>query len=452
MKLLVFRRLTLPLIGMIVIGIGGLDALIAQTASTSQLKNNPATNEEIARHIRELGDPSYSRRSEATRRLLAIGPKTIPQLRAAAQSDAYEIALRAQTILACLDRLWFSGVDVSLTFSKTSFAWDDPVDLTIVLLNRSTTAARVPFEWESGSSDTDRRLDEPIDDARQVVTMLDLADFLRVTGPDGSLLELRVDDLAIDPAVLEAVQKRISRDPVTILEPQQRMTIRIPAFNRGWARYPLFDRGRYEIAFAYRPAWNDDELLTDAVGAVFSDPVLLTVTTSAPDVISRDGVGATVTVERVGDELIAKLINRDDQIAWINTNFGQGAPFAEGAWVFSRDAAVHEQRIAPGSGRLWREFEADRLRMLPPGGEVELARLSLADARRWILEKGAGALTDRWTIHFHYANPCDRTWQRRQGVILQGNETAPRVLRDPLPTRLLSMRMNSQRMQLALSD
>ncbi len=97
----------------------------------------PATDVEMAVLARDLGDPSYETRTLATQRLCAIGMPAARTLRAVAAGDDVEAALRAKAILFVLDRLMFSGVEIGLSFTKTKIAWNEAVDLTITMTNRT---------------------------------------------------------------------------------------------------------------------------------------------------------------------------------------------------------------------------------------------------------------------------------------------------------------------------
>lgn len=441
-----FRRLFVFVVGLTCVGIGQPE----RTSASDRPRQ--ATNEEIAQLIQSLGDPSFAQRTEATRKLSAIGAKAIAQLHSAAKSDNFEIALRAEQILVNFDNLWFGGVEVSLSFSKPTVVWNEPTDLIVTFVNRSTVPARVPLDLTLEKSDADQPAAGLDSNAREVITMLDMADFLVVAKPDGTLVDLRVDDLGLDSSILAAVQDRLARDPVSTIDPNERVSVRIASFNRGWARYPLFDKGRYEIVFQYRPEWDDEKLYSEGVGFVSSEPTSLTIASTAPAKISRSGVDSAIEIERDGLELVAKFVNQSDQIVWVNTNFGNGAPFSEGSWVFTHESSVHERKVAPESGRSWREFESAKLVELAAGDGVELSRIALADMRRALAEKGADPAKDRWTVNFNYANPCDRTWQQRQGAVLQDNQTAPQVLREPLPVRTVSTRLASNRLVIPATD
>ncbi|HEY3245889.1 MAG TPA: hypothetical protein VGM03_21315, partial [Phycisphaerae bacterium] len=162
--------------------------------------SQPADESEIERLIAQLSDASYEKRTEATRRLCAVGPAAIPALRRAAAGDEYETALRARNLLRTFEQVYFSGVEIRLAVSKEQIDWDEPVDLVLTLVNRSSAPARIPFEKPG-------RREESGDDpavargVREVAELLDIGDFLSVTAPDGEEVELRVDDISSNPFI-----------------------------------------------------------------------------------------------------------------------------------------------------------------------------------------------------------------------------------------------------------
>jgi hypothetical protein len=396
------------------------------------------TDEEIAVLIRDLGDPSYEKRTQATRRLCAIGTRASQQLKSASQSENVETALRARQLLTTLDRLWFTDVQVSLAFSKAEVAWNEPVDLLITLINHGEYPARVPFEIDPHAREAGT------EDARQVGDMLDAAEWLRIRAEDKREIDIRVDDILFDPAVTAAVQARLNGGPSSVIEAGQKLAVEVRDFNRGWARYPLLDRGTYKVVLDYTPEWDDVELQAQNVGRVRSNEAFVTVTGGAPESVSRGSAEAAVAVEREGASLVARLTNRTDQPMLVNTNFGAPSPFAAGKWVFTlgdtnRAVPVLEKR-GPGVA----DFDAGRLVSAQPGDSAELARIGIAELRKTLTDMGVDVAGDRWTIHFAYASVCNRQWQAQQGSQLLGNDNAPQVLREPLSRRLYFGRLQSE--------
>ena len=413
----------------------------------------PTNREEMASLVRTLSDPAHEARMFATRRLCAIGMEAREFLQAAAESADVEAALRAKQLLAVFDRLWFSGVDVSLSFSKPMIDWLEPVDLNVIMTNRLPYPARVPFDLDPGVRG------EAADDARQVADMLDLAEWLKVRAPDGRELDLRVDDIGGEPAVFAVVQSRLAGGPGGILAPGAQITVTARAFNRGWARFPLLDRGEYSVMLDYVPDWTDEVLAASRVGRVISTPATVTIRDGAPPTVSRAGIQTELIVERDAASLIARLVNRTDQPVLINTNFGPAAPFADGRWVYELEqpfAAQGKTRrdlpILPKLGASWHDFKPELLVEVGPGESVELARISVSDLRKNLTNAGADLSGDRWSVHFTYANLCDRQWQTRQGSALLGNENAPPFFQKPLPRRTLSARQGSNRLSASALD
>ncbi len=402
----------------------------------------PTNREEMVSLVRTLGDPAYETRMFATRRLCAIGMEAWDVLRTAADSADIEASLRAKKLLDVFDRLWFSGAEVSLSFSKPIIDWNEPVDLNVTMTNRLSYAARVPF-------DVDPAVRGGPDDARQVADMLDVAEWLKVRTPDGRELELRVDDIAGEAAVFAAVQSRLAGGPGGVLAPGERVSVTARAFNRGWARFPLLDHGEYTVMLDYVPDWTDKALAAARAGRVLSTPATLTVRDGAPPTVSRAGVQADLVVERDGDVLVARLVNRTDQPLLINTNFGGSPPFADGTWVYELDQARREVPLLPKPGASWHDFKPDRLVEVGGGEFVELARIPVGELRKALPAPGADLSGDRGFIYFTYANLCDRQWQTRQGSALLGNETAPPFFQQPLPRRILSARYSSNRLPAA---
>lgn len=418
--------LILPLIG---VAGDGQDSLTA-----------PATEEEIVALARDLGHPSYETRTLATRRLCAIGMPVARTLRAVADGDDVEAALRAKAILSVLDRLMFSGVQIGLSFTKTKIAWNEPVDLRITMTNRTDYPSRVPFELDPARSAV------AADDARQVADMLDAAELLQIRALGRGEIDLTVDDIAADPAVLAAVQERLGNGPSRLLKPGETLTITAVAFNRGWARYRLLDPGTYTAVMEYVPKWGDDALTAQRVGRVISNQARITVTKGAPKAISRAGAEAQLVIDRDGASIVALLTNRTDQSMLVNKDFGSSAPFAQGRWVYELDGAHREVPVVAPSGASWHDFKPALLVEVQPGQSIELSRVAIGDMRRAFTEAGAKLDGQRWTVHFTYMNMCDRQWQIRQGATLLGNPKAPPVFQSLLPRRILSTRHSSNRL------
>lgn len=406
----------------------------------------PAATGEIESLIRELSNPSYNKRRAATRRLCAIGLPARPGLEVAAAADNAEAALRAQSLLGVLDGLMFAGVDVRLTVSKTRIVWDEPFDLMIRMTNRTRYQTRVPFAIPA----TDQT-DTP-SDATQVATMLDVSEVLRVRRADGREIELTVDDIAADPAVVAAVQQRLNGGPVRVLRPGESATLTARAFNRGWARYRLLNADTYTLQIEYTPVWNDDVLNAQGIGRVNSKPVHLEVARAAPQNVSRSGIEASLTIKRDGDSLVANLTNHTDQPMIVNRNFGGAVPFAEGRWVIEWDDLRRNVPILGKPGMSWHDFEPAGLVTVRAGDAIEIARIKWNTLRETLREQGIPIDESRWTVHFSYMNLCDRQWQRRQGATLLDNPNGPPALQSLLPRRILATRHTSNQLTAPAAD
>ncbi len=394
----------------------------------------------IAGFILTLGDPSYAKRTEATRRICAIGMPAAERLKAAAKGDDMEVALRAKAILRVLDSLMFSGVEIRLAFSKPRIVWNDSVDLIITLTNRSKYPARIPFELDPAKQN------QVESDARQVADLIDAAELLRVRRANGDRIELTLDDITADRDVADVVQRRVDVGPISVLAPGQRVTITARALNRGWARYRLLDADVYTVSFEYVPRWDDELLAAERVGRVTGNESTLTVTEGAPETVSRRGPVASLHLDREGAFLVARLTNRFDHTVIVNTNFGRSPPFAQAQWVYEFAGAHRDVPVEGKPALSWHDFDVAGLVSVSAGETVELARTRIDELRRALAGGGAVLANDDWTLHFAYDNLCDRTWQERQGSALIGNAAAPSVFQKPLPRRMLSTRQTSNRL------
>ena len=443
------RRLLLSgLIGSatLLVAVGSGVATEPATPGADTSLTAPATERDIAALIARLADPSFETRTNAMRRLCAIGKPASAQLRAAASSESFETARRAKQVLAILDQIYFAGIEVTLEVSKSRIAWNEPVDLIVRLSNPTQYAAKAPIEPGSRSSE------EGTEDSRQVGDMLDLADWLSVVHrEDGQEIRIRVDDIGLDPAVAAAVEQRLDAYPATMIPPGTERVIRIPRFNRGWARFPLLDKGAYELRFDYMPDWNDEALEQARAGRVTGGPVVIEVTDAAPDGVSRHAQVAALEVERKDDQFIAYLVNATDQAAIINLNFGPAVPFAVGSWHLASDSESH--RLSNGtpvkSNLSWADFDAARLVSVEAGGRVELSRMAVADVRAAAEKLFGKPASSPLRLSYRYDNLCDRRWQMLKGPALLGNEDAPQALQTLLPRQVLAITASSNPLRLS---
>lgn len=406
--------------------------------AAAQSESAPASDAEIHSLVAHLSDPAYARRVGATRRLCAIGAPARDALSRAAVSDDTEAALRARKVLEALDRVWFAGVDVHLQTSRPSFPWDQSVNVFLVMENRSSFPARIPFDIKSNQYDGESA------DARQVAALVDASDFLIVQNAQGKEIELRVDEISDDPAVLRVIQSRVAVTPGSELGPGRRVTVPLTNFNRGWARYPLLDEGAYSVLFRYVPEWIDPVLAEQSVGEVRSNTLTLQVSQGAPQSISRHGGQAELTLRRDGEFLLASLTNHTDRTMLVNTNYGVSAPFAEVSWLYEHDGRRAAVPASPKQGRNWSEFDPGRFITLDPGATIELARIAAPELVERLKNLGESSISAQATITASYFNLCDRQWQIREQTNLEKDAEIPPVFRSPLPRHLLATRLTSQ--------
>jgi hypothetical protein len=401
----------------------------------------PATEVEIATLIRDLGDASFGKRTFATRRLCAIGMDAREPLAKAAAGDDFETALRARKILETVDALLFAGVEITLKASKASFAWDESVDLHVRLINRSKYPARVPFEL-----DEKRRAALPAD-ARQVGDMLDVGDLLRVSGPDGRCVELRVDEFLGTADVLAEVESRLDAGPTSVIGPGREAALIVKAFNRGWARYPLLDGGAYSLVLDYTPDFNDPVLNEQLVGRVVSNELVVKVSKAAPAAVSRVGIEAGLSLRMSDHNVIAELINRADQPIWVNRNFG---PW--GRWVVEVDQLQQEIPTPAPANPTWDDFQSAQVVEVRPGAVVELTRIEVKTLCAAVKQELKDAAPRTRRVHFRYSNVCDQRWQLSEDLIGSDAPGVPAVLKEPLPRRMLASVVTSEAIELPAND
>lgn len=393
-----------------------------------------SAREDIPALIRDLGDPSFEKRTAATRALCAIGAQAVPALQQAAQSRDFEVARRAQETLLVIEQLFFSGVEIRIAASRERIAWNEPLHLTIELRNTLDVPTGVPIRTDP-SAPPERSVD-----ARQVAAMFDVADWLVVTGPGDRKIELRVDDMYEDPDVEQVIRERTEESPSTMLAPRDAAKVTIPELNRGYARFPFLDAGDYEITLDYVPPWDDEVLARERAGRVTSNTVRVRVTEGAPEPVSRAGSEARVEVGVAGSRLVARITNRWDLPIVINRNFGATAPFAHGEWVFVAGGGTLDTPVEGGGATRLAEFSPDRLTVLPPGQSVVVAEIAVAELRRAVANAPHVSPEPGAVVQFSYLNRTNRAWHRRQGESLMGDPGTPAVLRTPLPRRMLTSR------------
>ncbi len=389
--------------------------------------------------IRQLGDPSYEVRANASRRLCMMGHAAAAALRQAAKSDEFEVTLRVKNLLAVIESVYFGGCSIRLSADKSRIRWDEPLAIVLEISNDSEYPAQLPLEKIEQEP-------ELLREARQVGVMLDVADYLRVVGPGGEQIQLRIDDIRMDAGVAQAVEWRTSGGPILQLPAKRVLELRLAAFNRGWARFPMLKRGSYHVSFEYRPEWDDEEFRRAGVGNVTSTGIDIEVDQPAPEAVLSARQQVQVRLEREDSELIATVINCDDLPVWINSNFQDGAPpFASLNWVVVAQGETEEVRAKLDG--LGAEFQRNRLIELAPGQSSELGRIQLKELLATNLVKSlpAGA---SFEVQANWVNLCDALWQQSQEPPLLENPRIPNDLRTPLPRRMPTGRATSSELRL----
>lgn len=322
------------------------------------------TPERAAALVEQLGNADYRTRATATVELITVGPAAIEVLRRATRSDDFEAALRAKSLLAVFEQLLFVGTTLELSASKESVAWDESFQVMLRIQNRSEYPARVPFEKPA-----DRGAQR--DELRQVTSILDLAEHLVVTGPDGEELNLFVEDLADEQDIFAAVSARAEEGLESTLPAATHTDHVVESFNRGMARYRMLQRGDYRLQLVYQPQWDDPEMVAAGIGRRTSNVVTITVKNAPPDGVGS-GRQAMLTVEPAGDVFRAVLTSVWDLPIWVNTNFERGPRGASLRWVVTRGDAWKDVEL-PVPGASVDGFACARIVKLEPGEKRVLA-------------------------------------------------------------------------------
>ncbi len=320
------------------------------------------------------------------RQLAAWGPLAFGALRQAASGPDLEAALVARDLLDELETAVLIGAQVRIEVNRARVNWDEPVTLVLSAHNLTGGPLRVPWP---GSADTPAT--HPAhDDASQVAAMLDAADFLIVTGPDGQPVDLRIEPIDRDRAVYQVVDVRARATPPShLVEPGQTACLRVPLFNRGWARYPMLSAGTYTIAFAHQPQWRDESWTKEGFGLVRADPVSVEVLQGAPEAVRRSARPLVLRLRRAGEMLIAELQSTWDRTQWINLNLGSElAVQARLEWRLLPMADSQAELLVLGLDATPPVFRLDRTRALGPGEALTIARADVATIHRWAREAG----------------------------------------------------------------
>ena len=330
---------------------------------------------ELSGWVRQLAHPKPHTRREAFERLLAWGPLAYHDLRNARRGPSLEAAFLADDLLETMGEVLFVGSKVRLEAEAARVAWDQPFSLTVHVENAGSWP--VPVSWAANQPPG-----APGDDAAQTGAMLDAADFLEVLGPDGQPVDLRVDPIEPGTALAAAIRLRAGNNPPGHeLAPGSTTRLTIPAFNRGWSRYPLLEAGRYSVRFLYQPPWQDEEWVQRGYGAVASEPVFIEVTAGAPPQVRGQDRQAALRGRVQGDRVIVELVSTWDRTLCVNLNLGGLADtharlvwsLVEPAPPADRDADFELDVTNTGPA-----FDRGRVRELTAGESIEVANVSRA--------------------------------------------------------------------------
>lgn len=359
-------------------GIAGQDRSTSQPASNPSAATRPAgapAPEAIRKVVRDLNHPQPARRRAAIRQLAEWGPLAFPELRAAIARGSHEEALSARALLQELEGAILIGATVCLQLDRTRIAWDEPVTLTVIAENATPGPLRVPWPEPPASQPAS----EAAREARQVACMMDAADFLVVTGPDGEEIDLRVEPIDRSPEVYREVNLRARDNPPShVIPPGARASLDILLFNRGWARYPMLAPGEYTIGFAYQPQWKDESWTASGFGCVRSEPLRLEVTRGAPEEVRGAEVAMVLEVQRVGEEMVAELHSTWDRTLWVNLNFGPDLRLnGRLLWQLAREDDGEGEPLEIEPDNLEIQVHPRKIVPLPPGERRAIARVPI---------------------------------------------------------------------------
>ena len=359
--------------------------------------------EQLSQWIGQLGHPSVAKRDAAMAALADVGPAAREALLRAADGPDLEVALRARALLKQMEGLLFTDVSVTLAPSSAHIGWDEPFDLLVTFTNEGAYPAVLPVE------DYHHDGDNVPQHVRQIGLMLDVGDYLRVTGPKGQELPLHVNDILDDDDVNITVEARLQNPPTRTLDSGRSYRVRLAEFNRGWARYRMLREGKYTIQFVYQPVWENPKLNAARAGSVASEEVIVEVIKPAPKpLLDADGE-LRLEIKPSGNELILTATNTWDQPNWINLNMhGGNTAFAEVRWIVRAGAA--SETVWLDEADKARKFDPKLIQKLEPGESIILERMPLARLSSCKLASSLSA-DERLTVRARYSNVCRRGWE-----------------------------------------
>ncbi len=378
----------------------------------------------IRRLVAELGHPVPSRRQAARRKLVGYGLRAGDELRRASNGPNLEAALQARDLLEELDSAFFQGGQISLEADRSAVNWDEPFALAVVV--RNPTPGPIRVTWAAPATSP---ADQPeSEDVRQVAALFDVADFLVVRGPDEQEIDMRTDPLERDPAVRAVVDLRARGSPPShLVEAGGTARLRIPDFNRGWARYPMLEAGKYRISIRYQPSWKEQQWIEEGVGLAESPPIEVEVRQAAPRSIREANLGMGLELAWAGDDLVVNLRNLWDRPQWVNLDFGNDMESqARLSWQVERKSLFGGGQ-AEVSPRLTFPNRKDRLPRLAPDEVTEICRVTLDDLKEAMRQAGRRQ-AGRYELTVRYQFISDIESYRRV--------LAARKSKTPIPTHV----------------
>jgi hypothetical protein len=376
----------------------------------------------VRKWIDQLSDPSFRVREQAVKQLYRAGPAVLPVLDRVKDGDDVEAALRSSTLIRRIRKLFLVGAAVEIKAAPSSVRWDQPFSLTVKISNPSDFPVHLPFLIQNRSLlDVDAL-------SQEMGNMLDVADFLQVADPDGSAVEVTIDDIRGHPHLEKALDARVYDEPDSWLAPGESFSLTLKKLNRGFARYRLFKEGDYHIRFVYVPEWDDDSMREREVGKVMSNQAVVRVTQAAPEFLRTAQREVMCILRQIGPELILSIRGTFDRPIGVNLNLASGGDmkFAhiEWAWLRSGETVKAEQVMAAAGG-----LNPAKFKTLQPGETLELFRTSLRKLEALpgleALQRNRGKVLLKGT----YINRLDHAMLAEQR---QGNEALLQAL--PIPT------------------
>ncbi|HPD32174.1 MAG TPA: hypothetical protein PLL20_19445 [Phycisphaerae bacterium] len=386
-------------VGLLVLTIATSPAVVrADADSAPGGRAAEAQSDDIRRVVALLGHPVPSQRQAARRQLVQWGLRVTDELRRVAEGPNLEAAFQARDLLEALDSAFFQGGQISVEADRAEVDWDEPFALTVTV--RNPTRGPLKVTW---AAPTTAPASGPADEAAQVAALLDVADFLVVRGPDGQEVDVRIDPIERDPVVRAVVERRASgTQPTHLVGPGGEARLRIPEFNRGWARYPTLSRGKYQISIRHQPAWKDQNWVEEGLGLIESPPIEVRVRSGAPASIRHANRPMRLQLKQTGGELLIQMRNLWDRPQWVNLDFGDDMEVqARLTWQAHRLTLFGDEDGVELEPRVKAVERREHLLRLAPDEATEVGRVSMGDFREALVKAG-GRRSGRYAVTVRY--------------------------------------------------